>query len=688
MKRFLLFFAAFSFSFFSLNAQVSADTCAGADGATAITGPGTFSVSAVDGAGTVPEKCDPSGPDNPSAAEWYRYVPTSSSFVTITTDLAQNSGDDTAVSIYTGSCGSLTCLAGNDDIDNSNWLSEVGFSATAGTTYYIAWDNRWSASGFDFELSEGTPPPPSTVSFTTTSVSASGTDLAIVDMNNDFLDDLVSVSQTNININYQLAGGGFNSVNITTSSADNTPSWSLAAGDFDGNGYNDLLYGGGTGVTFMKANSTGTAYTEISGPEYVFSQRSNFVDIDNDGHLDAFVCHDVDPNVYYLNDGSGNLTFYQGADPAGVPSGLGINVDGGNYGTVWIDYDNDRDIDMFIAKCRGASGIVPHQINELWRNNGDGTFTEVAGDPGVNMDDSVQTWSSAWADFDNDGDMDAYIGASNFTDGGYHKLMINNGNGTFTESTDPNLGISGAPTGIENAPGDFNNDGFVDILTNSQILFNDGDMTFTLESSGMPPSGPIGDVNNDGFLDVFNGTVRMNDGNSNNWLKINTIGVQSNLNGIGARVEITSAGLGTQIRDVRSGEGFRYMSSLTTHFGLGADTAVSNITIYWPSGTIDVLINEPANQTITVTEGETLSLQQSMTNDLILYPNPTTDVLNLNASYGFENAIYSVFDMNGKRVLNSRFDSNTIDVSRLSAGNYILRIIDNGLMKAQKFIKR
>jgi len=117
------------------------------------------------------------------------------------------------------------------------------------------------------------------ITFTSTSVATSGAfDIALVDLNGDFLDDIVSVSSSNINVHYQLATGGFNAVNIGTTAADNSPSWSLAAGDFDRNGYNDLLYGGGNGVTFMKANASGTGYTEVSYPDYVFSQRSNFID--------------------------------------------------------------------------------------------------------------------------------------------------------------------------------------------------------------------------------------------------------------------------------------------------------------------------------------------------------------------------------------------------------------------------
>ncbi|MBF8149187.1 VCBS repeat-containing protein [Winogradskyella sp. F6397] len=535
------------------------------------------------------------------------------------------------------------------------------------------------------------------VSFTTNPINTTGSnDLALVDLNGDFLDDVVSVSANNLNIHYQLASGGFSMSNIATPTAENTPDWSLAAGDFDGNGYNDLLYGGFGGVTFMQANSTGTGYTEISGSDYVFSQRSNFVDINNDGHLDAFVCHDVQANVYYINDGTGELTFYQGPSTA-LPNGIGVVPGGGNYGTVWIDFDNDRDMDLFIAKCRGGSSI---SINELWRNDGNGVFVNVADSngwhntnyPGVghdnssNLGDLVQTWSSAWADFDNDGDMDVFVGASSTVDGD-SKLMRNNGDGTFTDVT-AGSGVLDASLGRENAPADFDNDGYVDILSNGDILFNNGDFTFTKYTINMPPSGAIGDTNNDGFLDVFrNGNIYLNNTNANNWIKINTVGTDSNINGIGARVEIQTDN-GTQIRDVRSGEGFEFMSTLNTHFGIGTLTSINSITIYWPSGTVDFIANPAINTSHTIVEGSALSVIDETLVDLTIYPNPVEADLTIKTSADVINKIATVFDVNGKRVLNQKLKSNTVDVSNLTSGVYFLRLESEGKIIKRKFIKK
>ena len=708
MKKLIFAFAVF-LTFLPVYSQGGnpGDSCA----ASIPIGPGTHYVENINGE-DYELNCSEYDASN-GDLEWYIYTPNDDYLTTITSDLEANDGLDTRFHVYQGSCGDLSCVAGDDD-SGDGYLSVTSFYVYAGESYYIAWDDRWENESFEFQLIEDYPPPVGPFGFTVENVSTVGSERGLVDMNNDKLDDLVSIQQTSINIHYQLEGGGFNPVSIGTSLADNTPSWSLAAGDFDGNGYNDLLYGGGSGVTFMQANSDGTSYTEISSGEYVFSQRSNFVDINNDGHLDAFVCHDVEPTVYYINDGEGNLQFFQGPNEEGVPSGIGgvelslapigVDQEGGNYGSVWIDYDNDRDIDMFIAKCRG--GDVQWKNNELWRNNGDGTFSNVADvtgwynsyypdgghDNSSNLGDTVQTWSSAWGDFNNDGYLDVYVGASNTYDG-EHKLMKNNGDGTFTDYTvSSGVLFQEPPYGIENNSADVDNDGYIDIFTDGDVLLNNGDFTFSLYTAGVPGPGAIGDANNDGFVDMFNGTnLYLNDGNNNNWIKVTTTGTTSNINGIGARVEISSPGVGTQIRDVVSGSGFRYMSSLNTHFGIGSDSSVSSITVYWPSGTVDVINNPGINTTINITEGETLSLENSFIGEFVLYPNPVKNTLTISSALDLDQSIISVFDIAGRRVLNYKLadNINSIDVSRLSAGEYILRIITKEkLISSEKFIKQ
>ena len=643
---------------------------------------GTFTVAAIDGADVPDPICADNGA-GASAGEWYVYTPTDDYTVTVTTDLQVNDGGDTRFHVYTGVCGSLVCLDGDDDSGTigTGFLSTATFNVTSGGTYYIAFDNRWSSDGFDFELQEDplVVPNEPPVTFTANYFPSITGDykISIADMNGDYLDDIITVSTSSVQIHYQQISGAFTNTTIPTSSADYVPSWSMAIGDIDKNGFNDMVYGGGNGVTFMKADATGSAYTEISGPQYVFSQRSNFVDINNDGHLDAFVCHDVDPNVYYINDGMGNLNFNQG--------GLGDHPEGGNYGSVWIDYDNDGDQDLFIAKCRGGASTAKY--NELHRNDGGGNFTDVS--MMANMYDPVQTWSSAWNDYDNDGYMDALIGASSTSDG-THKLMHNQGDGTFLDITAGSGWEFNNSYSIEHVSYDFDNDGFTDVMGGgNKIMFNDGDMSFTPHYYGFG-SGAIGDLNNDGFLDVQNGsTVYFNSGNDNNWIKINLQGIASNYNGIGARVELYTAN-GKQIRDVRSGEGFRYMNTLNVHFGIGTLETIDSVLVLWPSGTVDVVINPTINEPLVFVEGShPMSALSLDGNRVLIYPNPTSSELNIENVKDLPVKRMTISSYLGAEVMQLTPQQHVADVSVLSSGLYILTIeLNNGEKYAETFIKK
>ncbi len=448
-----------------------------------------------------------------------------------------------------------------------------------------------------------------------------------VDMNGDYLDDIVRVVNAKIYIDFQQNDGTFNSVEHTVS-MQNLPTWSICAGDIDNNGFNDLLFGGGNNVSFVYANNDGTAYTEEFKNEFIFSQRSTFADIDNDGHLDAFVCHDVDQSHPYRNDGNGNLTLDQTLiETVDLP---------GNYAAIWVDYDNDGDIDLYITKCRqGASSGAPERTNGLYRNNGDGTYSEVAAE--ANMDDNAQSWATAFEDYDNDGDFDAFIVNHDFQ----NRLMENNGDGTFTDVIGTS-GIDADDLGAwENSSGDFNNDGFMDIFSelSKELYLGQGDMTFIPQDLPFNDGG-IGDFNNDGFLDVITENALMiNNGNDYNWVKISTEGIASNKNGIGARVEIHGE-WGIQIREVRAGQSFSPMSSLNIHFGIGTSTSIDSLIVKWPSGIRTKVENPPINSSHIIPEASCILAPSTISVDgsTSICPGDQVEII---APAGFDNYQWS-----------------------------------------------
>jgi hypothetical protein len=628
-------------------------------------------------------------------AKWYSYSPTIDGTVTISSDLPQNICKDTNFSVYAGTCSGasvLNCLVSDDNsgeisCDSGNTeslLSKKSFSVSAGLIYYIVWDNKGSAEGFDFSITLA--PIVTPINYTSQVISTinSTYNICVVDMNGDGIDDIVGVSSQNLKIHYQQPGGTFSISSFSVSGTGTTlPSWSIAAGDYNRDGYNDLLFGAGGGPSFWESNSTGTAYiSKTTGTSYL-CQRTNFIDVNNDGNLDAFVCDDNNPNRYYLNDGIGNWTHYQSGTTPGAYN-LGLTSTGGNYASIWTDIDNDGDRDMFISKCSGPPC-------ELHRNDGD-HYTDISAIAGINIQ-PVQSWSSSVADFDNDGDMDIMIGAN----GGTNKFFRNNLD-TTNETEEPFTNIT-AGSGLDGNLGnnrdyiayDFDNDGLVDIFGPSgKILFNKGNNVFVPSLYPGFGVGAVGDLNEDGFLDILNNnTVRYAIPNGNNWFTVRLQGTQSNSNGIGARIEIYGA-FGKQIRDIRSGEGFEFMSSLNAHFGLGQATAIETLVVRWPSGIVDTIQNPTINEAFRVTEGSTLSVNSSSYSEFSIYPNPTKGLLNINmksnSSETFKSA--EIFDLTGRSVLNTSLTSMKLNIESLQSGTYLLVLRNkDGKGFTQKFIK-
>ncbi len=298
-----------------------------------------------------------------------------------------------------------------------------------------------------------------------------------------------------------------------------------------------------------------TGNSSLGQPIYVPGVNLGFfIWADNlDGTSSTRIWH-----VRWSGDGNGNYQFY------GVITGCCITS---------------------ITPLQGFLRITPSsqaQIlkDTLYRNNGDGTFTDVTDQAGVGSTSNNN--AAVWGDFDNDGYLDLYVVNSGSASAGDapNYLYRNNRDGTFTNVAGlRGVEALGEGRGRGAAWGDYDNDGFLDLfVTNGQDPF-----PFQ--------KGPH-------FL-------YHNEGNGNNWLKIKLIGTLSNRQGLGTKVQIKS-GQTIQYREANGDGGGHYLSQGAgpLHFGLGQMTLVDRISIEWPSGIKQTLKNVPVNQEITLIEGQ------------------------------------------------------------------------------------
>ncbi len=448
-----------------------------------------------------------------------------------------------------------------------------------------------------------------------------GLALAVSDLNSDGLDDIIRVQQNILYVDYQLGNGLWSG---TTQNLSGYEPWSLCVADIDKNGYQDIFIGYryDTLEVFMN-DSTGEKLSPVTlaNSNNIFSQASNFVDINNDGHTDLFVCDDDEIAKAYKNDGSGNLILDNSLINAvsAYPSD-----NSGNYGSVWTDYDNDGDIDMYLSRCRaGATNPLDgRRVNQLFQNDGSGNYTDVG--ESVGMVPYLQSWSTDFADIDLDGDLDALV----LNHGGLSYLYINNGDGTFIPDSINAITqtLSDSLYTFEGIFEDLDNNGFEDYInTNykgtSYIFWNDSGVftpdTLNLYATTVPAKGfAQGDLNNDGFIDLIVSysegfftlstqpdKMLINSGNSNNFLKVKLQGTSSNINGIGARLELYGD-WGKQIREIRSGESYAISNSLTAHFGIAAHSEIDSLIVRWPSGQVSKICSPKPNQTLSIIEND------------------------------------------------------------------------------------
>jgi hypothetical protein len=487
--------------------------------------------------------------------------------------------------------------------------------------------------------------------------------------------------------------------------------------DFDNDGWDDLTISSEEGkpVQFLK-NINGQFVTVDFGiVDDLFENKTvQWVDFDNDGDNDFFVTSINDGfNRLYENDGS--MQFQDITETSGL-----LVADHMSFGSSWGDYNNDGWLDLFVCS-RSPGEIIP---NYLFKNNGDKTFTNVTDGSGLFLDNYL-SFCAAFIDYDKDGWQDIYIANDKYE---FQNLLYrNNGDGTFTEvgnEAGVDVVIDAMSTGI----GDYNRDGWLDIyVTNTQagnvFYRNNGDNTFTdvaedngtlmesvawgavfldgendsdldlyvssmitdpgisltsafYENNGngyysIPQdagfendaavsfSNAIGDIDNNGYPDITVLNYTPDDvylwqnitDPVNNWLKVKLEGVESNRQGIGSWIEISIDGQ-KQYNYTLCGEGYLGQNSAYEFFGLGDATSVDYIKVTWLSGIVDLIEDPEINTHHTIVEGSnilTIGERELAEEAIEIYPNPGR-IFTIELPSAIETCNFSINDILGREV--------------------------------------
>lgn len=483
--------------------------------------------------------------------------------------------------------------------------------------------------------------------------------------------------------------GNFSRMNNDPIVSDNAPSDGATWGDCDNDGDLDCFVVNWYGVNnlFYLNNGDGT-FKQVTGENLAanggYSETAAWGDYDSDGLLDLYVTNsDGDfRNFLYHNNGNNKFSKITNTSPA--------NDAFASRSVNWIDMDNDGDVDLFVTNENS-------QNENIYRND-KGIFVKNTNSALVK--DGKNTMSSAWADYDNDGDFDVFLCNENAT----NSLFRNDGNFVFTKITNDTIGKNLAHA-FSSAWADVDNDGDLDLFvtqafTNTNGLknwfyLNNGNGTFqrvenTLTQDLAWSYGcAFGDYDNDGFQDLAVATCRIgsddkpdllyhNEGNNNTWVTIQLVGSQSNRAAIGSKIKAKATINGKaiwQLREVSSQSSYCGQNDMRAHFGLGNATMIDSLVIEWSLGKKEVFINVSSKQFLQIIENQGIVSEKGIVvnaEQINIYPNPTHDTIYINAENMEQD--FQLIDRNGKVLTKGKSLDKSLDINYLPNGIYFLKI--------------
>jgi enediyne biosynthesis protein E4 len=490
-----------------------------------------------------------------------------------------------------------------------------------------------------------------------------GSGVALFDYNNDGLLDVYFVNGSSFQIldNPRLPktsgrlfrnNGDGSFTDVTEASGLINQGWGngVAVADYDNDGHADVFITNYGKNALFHNNGDGT-FTDVTREASLeggnWSTGCAWGDYDGDGRLDLYVSRYIDlDRTYTPRRAIESNCFFDGVPVACGPRGLpglsdllyhnegngkfreisaevGIRDTEKRYGfqVVWFDFDNDGRLDAFVAN--------DSSVNYLWRNQGNGTFEDVAFESGcaVSGDGREQSCMGvAVGDYDNDGWFDLYV--TNFS-GDYNTLYHNN-HGVFEDVTEEaGLGtVSYGQLGWGTGFIDIDNDGWKDIFVANGHIYPQADQAgnsyyqanqlirnlkngrfaeiprrdcgFTVARSSRGAA--IGDLSGKGHLDIIVNNIDdvpfhySQDRNVNaNWVRFKLIGAKCNRDAVGARVEVTAGRL-TQTGMVQAGGSFASTNDIRLHFGLGDASRIDSAKIRWPDGSTESHLNLAPNR--------------------------------------------------------------------------------------------